>query len=391
MMKKALLLCCVLVLSLILCTTALAEDWACPNCGRINSGNFCPHDATAKPAPIADVWTCSKCGSTGLTGNFCSHCGQPKTDKNANGTESNDILFFKGHIEKNQVQKFTFTAVRNGRCVLQLTDIYGNNEIAASVTDSRGHNILNKNFWFNAVDLSSAELVEGEKYTITLNYYYDQPTDYAFTLYQSRPVKAMGNSVSDSIFYAYQTNYYSYTAQSTGTYVITLSDYDKDFWAKLTITDPRGHDIINKRIGKNYAFDGYYEVEMTAGTSYIVAMDWGPMGDYTLTIEEKPKPAATTSDIGKTSNPLLGTWYCAATDQTFVFTEDTVKYNQTVKNNGKNENMDYTSGYSFYNKGGNCNLKIGSVPYYYDFQNGNLRLVCLAVEAPIMILSPVNH
>ena len=46
---------------LLTCTVALADDWTCPNCGRLNSGDLCPDCGTAKPAPaIPCAGTCWK-------------------------------------------------------------------------------------------------------------------------------------------------------------------------------------------------------------------------------------------------------------------------------------------------------------------------------------------
>ena len=33
---------------------ACAENWYCPQCGRLNDGNFCPYDGTANPLRTSD-------------------------------------------------------------------------------------------------------------------------------------------------------------------------------------------------------------------------------------------------------------------------------------------------------------------------------------------------
>ena len=40
---------CLIVLMTCVCCSALAENWYCPQCGRLNDSNFCPADGTAKP------------------------------------------------------------------------------------------------------------------------------------------------------------------------------------------------------------------------------------------------------------------------------------------------------------------------------------------------------
>ena len=52
---------------------APATGWTC-ECGRVNTGKFCPECGKAAPAPAS--WTCA-CGTVN-TGKFCSECGKPR-------------------------------------------------------------------------------------------------------------------------------------------------------------------------------------------------------------------------------------------------------------------------------------------------------------------------
>ena len=61
-----------LVLVFTTCSYAAAEEWTCPECGAVNSTNFCNMCGTEKPS-----WTCPKCGQE-VTGNFCNVCGTPR-------------------------------------------------------------------------------------------------------------------------------------------------------------------------------------------------------------------------------------------------------------------------------------------------------------------------
>ena len=73
-MRRLLSAIVVLVL-LISCSAALAEDWVCPECGQENTLNFCTNCGTARPGP--KTWICSKCGYENDL-NFCANCGSPK-------------------------------------------------------------------------------------------------------------------------------------------------------------------------------------------------------------------------------------------------------------------------------------------------------------------------
>ena len=47
--------------------------WTCPQCGAVNTTNFCGQCGTQKPAE-PQPWTCPQCGNANTT-NFCGQCG----------------------------------------------------------------------------------------------------------------------------------------------------------------------------------------------------------------------------------------------------------------------------------------------------------------------------
>ena len=59
---------------------ATAEtSWYCSQCGRLNTGNYCPTDGTKRPAET-DAWYCPQCGGLN-TGNFCPADGTPRPEE----------------------------------------------------------------------------------------------------------------------------------------------------------------------------------------------------------------------------------------------------------------------------------------------------------------------
>ena len=75
-MKRILLILLALMLALPFCASAEEAVWTCSNCGQSgNTGNFCPNCAAARPSVD---WTCPSCGQFGNTGNFCSNCATPR-------------------------------------------------------------------------------------------------------------------------------------------------------------------------------------------------------------------------------------------------------------------------------------------------------------------------
>lgn len=79
-MEKAVIRITAVVLALFLVfgsACALADGgWTCTACGQTdNTGNFCANCGRARPA---GDWTCVNCGQAGNTGNFCINCGAAK-------------------------------------------------------------------------------------------------------------------------------------------------------------------------------------------------------------------------------------------------------------------------------------------------------------------------
>ena len=53
------------------------EEWTCPSCDAIVTGNFCSNCGEKRPEE--DSWICSNCGAE-CTENFCSNCGTKRGD-----------------------------------------------------------------------------------------------------------------------------------------------------------------------------------------------------------------------------------------------------------------------------------------------------------------------
>lgn len=73
-MKKTTALLIALVL-ILLSTSALADTWICPNCGRTNTKNFCADCGTK-----LETWFCTSCGEENISA-FCENCGAAKADQ----------------------------------------------------------------------------------------------------------------------------------------------------------------------------------------------------------------------------------------------------------------------------------------------------------------------
>ena len=71
MNKLSLVMLPLIVICLLFYNALADEDWTCPNCGQVGTGNFCTNCGTKRPVL---EWTCPNCGQV-QTGNFCTNCG----------------------------------------------------------------------------------------------------------------------------------------------------------------------------------------------------------------------------------------------------------------------------------------------------------------------------
>ena len=75
MKKTALLVCCVILL-LVSAVAAADSTWTCTSCGQTgNTNNYCPYCGSKRPS---GTWNCQICGKKGNTGNYCVNCGSQK-------------------------------------------------------------------------------------------------------------------------------------------------------------------------------------------------------------------------------------------------------------------------------------------------------------------------
>ena len=70
----------ILTLSVFFCFTVMSaesQEWVCPVCNSVGTGNYCMICGTERPAP--SEWVCQNCGASNQ-GNFCSNCGTARDD-----------------------------------------------------------------------------------------------------------------------------------------------------------------------------------------------------------------------------------------------------------------------------------------------------------------------
>ena len=102
LMKRviALFLTVLMLITMLACAVAEDEEWTCPSCGAIATGNFC--SKCGEKRPENDSWICPNCGAE-CTENFCSNCGTKHGEETATQNENEGKLRFDLSIvfEKN--------------------------------------------------------------------------------------------------------------------------------------------------------------------------------------------------------------------------------------------------------------------------------------------------
>lgn len=139
MKKKLPVLLVVLILLCSISVSALAEEWTCPDCGAVNTGNFCSNCGLKKPA--AGAWTCKNCGTVN-TGNFCTNCGEKVPASTAPSAGAISNIRFKA-LDNGDVQVTWDDAAKAGSyTVTYTTDDWPNYSVEMDDTYSNRTAVL---------------------------------------------------------------------------------------------------------------------------------------------------------------------------------------------------------------------------------------------------------
>ena len=300
-------------------TCALADDWTCPGCGRVNSGdmNFCGNCRTEKPAQsfpalsaVMNAWVCSACGHIcPEADHFCTRCG---TDHYA--SDSMAVLKDRPVLEEvcmPPVSVRRFPCSHNNDSVTVNYTAYAEGKYRFWVEDQTSdfsgkmllydHNnqLLRANDFYDNDPGFAYRLAAGESYSITVKGGNGNP---GFTLCIGEPREPVQINarmiVQDSVDYYDQENTYLFVPQTTGEYRLDVAEMLNGQEINLAVKDELGYTINSSSFGVSMGNGISFDLE--AGKLYFIIAEqrtnWYGinLGYYKLQLSS-PNPIASVS------------------------------------------------------------------------------------------------
>ena len=304
-MKKTIIFIILLVsITVLFGSCALADDWVCPNCGRINDEDmyFCGKCRTEKPtihysvtSDYMNAWVCSACNHICPdTDTFCTQCG---TDHYA--TDSKALLFNKPDtydidMPPCSIQRIPFTTGITGD-VSYTANISGEHYFWIEGQESSFHGGLliiddkgNEDFT-GPYDNSPSRLLTlsaGEKCRVRVTEYDKKNAAVTLCIGESHEVTFLNGTdsiqvIHDSMDFHYQENEYFLVPEVTGQYRVEISEMKSGQTVRLKIQDELGYVVAETSgsMGDGITFNA------KAGNYYIIVKEISGFGEYKLTIQ----------------------------------------------------------------------------------------------------------
>ena len=300
-------------------TCALADDWTCPNCGRVNSEdmNFCGNCRTEKPtqsysvsSAMMNAWVCSSCGHIcPEADHFCTKCGADHYD-----TDSSAVLMDKPVLEEVymppiSVQRFScshhndsvtisYRANVEGRYLFWVEDQTSDFSGKMSLYD-HNNKLLRANDLYKNNPGFAYGLSAGETYSITVIGGNGNP-NFTLCIGEARePVHINARVIiQDSVDHYDQENTYLFVPQTIGEYRLEVAEIQSGQEIDLIVKDELGYTIKRSSFGVSRGSGISFNLE-SGKLYYIIAEQrtgWGgtDLGYYKLQLSS-PNPIVSVS------------------------------------------------------------------------------------------------
>lgn len=241
-------------------------------------------------------------------------------------------------INSGEKDSYTFTAPRDGRYCLYLSNTNANIRVSITVYDSLGKSVGSNSYFRNESTLALT-LNGGETYNIRISHS-DGSGNYTLNIGQQTPTTNITayTAVTDSMVFENQRNYYTFTPAIDGRYCFSLSNTKADVRTSVTV-----YDSLEKNIGSNSYFrnEGTLALTLEGGETYTICMAQSDgLGNYTL-------------NIGKQTPTVDISAYSAVTDRITFYNQ---KNNYTFKTGDEGY-------YTFYLTNTNAGLRTSITVY----------------------------
>lgn len=313
----------IILFCILIGTIALADNWTCPGCGRINDDdmNFCGNCRTKKPEPdgvhpsdAINAWVCSACKHICPDAdNFCTKCGTDHYDTDAKAFLAKKPVYEKVNMPSCVIQRIpsnfssenvaaSITVYTEGVYYFWIEDQVSDFSAKMVLYDSHNNVIRSNDFYDNDPGFAY-RLSSGETYNIVLKGNGGSNSYYTLCIGQPRETEMIGSRciIQDSIDYYYQENSYCFFPEVTGEYRIDITEMQNGQELDVEVKDELGYVIQSSyfgiTMGNGISFDaeenklyfiivgerrnlGYYKLSLSSPQPMISITGCNAIGDY---------------------------------------------------------------------------------------------------------------
>ena len=185
-----------------------------------------------------------------------------------------------------QENRYTFTA-QNSQCTMFVNGL--ESVVEMYLYDSQGNMVYSNTYCQNNKGIECSDLVVGEVYTVTVNYYYYHTPYTLHVMYPREAVEVTDNcGVEDTITFPGQINVYHLTVSEYSNLMVEMyfGENSEAYWLDVSIYNAAG-DYIN---GASL-YDGDYLrlYELIEGEEYYIYVEYyNRTAEYTLSFTHEP-------------------------------------------------------------------------------------------------------
>lgn len=203
--------------------------------------------------------------------------------------EEPEVVLGEGTVtEETPSFEYEYTAPRDGSYYISVTNVSANSYIDRGVYDNLG-NLVEK-LWGEGDSDVTAELEEGQDYTVKIQRYQDYNSNFKVSVTAQKETTDISeiSEVKDQITFDQQKNVYTFTPKVNGNYRFEITDKTANAEFKLMAWDAYDSNIMDVTAS---GYEDGKTIELEADTTYTIQVrQYEGVGQYTLHIcQQKEK------------------------------------------------------------------------------------------------------
>lgn len=197
--------------------------------------------------------------------------------------EEPEVVLGEGTVtEETPSFEYAYTAPRDGRYYIKVTDVSANCYIDGGIYDNLGNTV--DDLWGSGDHGTMVQLEEGHDYTIKISQYSGKNSNFKVSVTAQKETTDISeiSEVKDQITFDQQKNVYTFTPKVNGNYRFEITDKTANAKFKLMAWDAYDSNIMDVTAG---GYEDGKTIELEADTTYTIQVRQEEgIGQYTLHI-----------------------------------------------------------------------------------------------------------